>query len=72
MQHNAAFHQLQNRASEKDIQYYFLKFITCHPSIYAIYNPDFIVSSFMENCIDLKKVKYIARLRAEHVMSLRQ
>ena len=64
MLHHAAFLQglhwllSQNQISERKIQY-FLKIITCDPSMYTMDNPDFIVLSFMENSIDLKRFKIL-------------
>ena len=60
MLHNAAFHQSQhcllrqNLSSVKEIQYV-LKIITYGPSIYRMDHLDFIVCSFIENSIGLKK-----------------
>ena len=45
----------QNLSSKKEIQY-FLEIITCEPSIYTMDHPDFIVCSFLENSISLKRV----------------
>ena len=66
MPHIAAFHQgldcltRQNRSSEVEIHYCF-EIITCDPLLYTMDNPDFIVCSFMENSIDLKRVDVILR-----------
>ena len=46
----------KNQSSKKEIQY-FLEIITCEPSLYTMDHPDFIVCSFMEKPIGLKKVK---------------
>ena len=60
MPHCVAFHQgLQsllwpNQSFEKEIQY-FIKIITCDPSIYTMDHPDLTVSNFMENSIGLQK-----------------
>ena len=64
MPHNAIFYQglhcllRQTRSSEKEIQYV-LEIITCEcdPSVYRMDHHDFVVSSFMEHSICLKKVK---------------
>ena len=39
----------------------FLEIITCDPSIYTMDHPDFIACSFMENCVGLKRVKYLVQ-----------
>ena len=77
MPHNVAFHQglhsllRQNRSSEKEIQY-FIKIITCDPSIYTMDHPDFTVSKFMENSIGLKRVtlytKVVCSLASSYVL----
>ena len=57
----AAFHQglhcllRQNQSSEKNKQY-LLEIMTCDPSVYTMDHPDFIICSFMENSIGLKRV----------------
>ena len=62
MPHMVAFHQglhsliRQKQSSEKEIQY-FLEMITCDPSIYTMDHTDFIVCSFMENFIGLRRVQ---------------
>ena len=62
MPHNAAFHQglhfllRHNRSSEKK-QHYFMKIVTCDPSKYKMDHHDFIVCSFMESSIGLKRVR---------------
>ena len=48
----------QNRSSEKEVQY-FLKIITCDPSIYTMDHPDLTVSNFMEYSFGQKMVKTI-------------
>ena len=62
---NTAFQQglqcllRQYRSAEKElILNIFLKIITCDPSIYTMDHPDFIVCSFMENSIGVKRVKH--------------
>ena len=42
--------------AQKKVQYFYLKIITCDPSIYTMDNPDFIVCNIMENSIGLKMV----------------
>ena len=62
MSHNAAFHQglhcllRGNQSLEKEKQY-FLKIIATDPLLYTMDHPDFIVCSFMEISISLKRVK---------------
>ena len=64
MLHNVALHHglhcllSQKQSSEQEIEF-ILKVITCDRSIYTMDNPDFIVYSFMENYIGLKKVNSI-------------
>ena len=66
MLHNLAFHQglhyllRKIRSTEKEKQY-FGEIIICDPSIYTMDHPAFIVCSFMENSIGVKRVK-------EHVL----
>ena len=63
MSHNGAFHQglhsllRQKQSSEKEIQY-FLKIISCDPSIniHVMGNSDLNVSNFLENSICIKRV----------------
>ena len=56
MPHYVAFHQglhcliRQQQYSEKDIQFY-LKIITCDPSIFTMAHPKFIVSNQKEESI---------------------
>ena len=45
-----------NPSSEK--YNFYSEIITCDPSIYPKTHPDFIVCSFMENSIGLKRFKY--------------
>ena len=58
MPHYAAIHLglhcllKQNQSSKKNA------ITTCNPSIYTMVHPDFIVCSFMENSIGLKRVNY--------------
>ena len=60
--HFMSFHQgihcslRQNPSSEK--YNFYSEIISCVPSIYPNTPPDFIVCSFMENSIGLKRVKY--------------
>ena len=62
MLHNATFYQglhslllkTESIFRERNI---FLEIIPCGPSIYRMDHPGFIVCSFMENSIGLKKVK---------------
>ena len=60
MPQNAAFHQglhcllRQNPSSERKIQY-FQEIITYDPLVYTMEHPDFIVCSFLENSIGLKR-----------------
>ena len=63
-EHNLAFHQGlhcligQNQSSEKEIQYYGGGgILTCDLSICTMDHSDFIVCSFMENYVGLKRVK---------------
>ena len=59
--HNAAFRQglhcllRQNRSKEKKYNI-FLEIITCDPSIFTMSHPDFIVCSFKERSIGLKRI----------------
>ena len=39
----------------------FGNYISCNPSIYTMNHPDLIASNFMENSIDLKRVKALVR-----------
>ena len=61
MNYHAAVHQSlhcllrQNLSAVKEI-HYFLELITCHPSVYTMDHPDFIICSFTENFIGLKRV----------------
>ena len=63
MPHNAAFHQglhcllRQKQSSEKEIlAHCFFEITTCDPSIYTMDHTDYVVGSFMEISIGLKRV----------------
>ena len=64
MPHNAGFHQEQHYLlDENDIQgkkhNFYLKSITCDPSIYIMGYPKFIVSSQKEESISAYRVYYL-------------
>ena len=77
MPHSGTFHQgllclrRQNQSSENLIQD-FLDIITCDPSIYIKDHPDFIVCSFMEDLIDLKRDDYYSKLGRWHIIATRK
>ena len=58
MLHNVAFHQSLHwlLGIKYNITMYF-EILTCHPSLYSMDHPVFIVCSFMEISIGLKGVK---------------
>ena len=75
MLHNAAFHLglhylvRQSQSSKKEMQY-FLAVIIYDPSVYIKDHPDFVVCSFMEFSICLKRVKKQCTLQVFPLHSL--
>ena len=62
MPHDVAFHQglhcLQRQCqSSKKVLQYFWEIITGDPSIYTVDHTDFIVCSYIENLVSLKRVR---------------
>ena len=48
----------------------FLEIITCVPSVYKMDHPNFIVCSFMENSIGLKRVNILSLLTQDELTKI--